>query len=310
MHERIQKMRKAIAWGLLLAGGLAVNIYAQEPENPNPAEQKAPEKPKYVPKDKIIAEEYQLSNTRIEKINALVQKYYNERKNLESPSVINDLKQEIQQIVPLVPAKKADNRTPDEIVDSLKQDVENNFKMNPETIRKHAMAEAAEKYPLAKKNQEVKVLYRDGRSIYSYTGHFYGYSYGKKGVKLNSKTISLFNMLDDSKAMFDKKLNAEKRTAYADAKVREYMKKRLSYADLLYTRKKKKIQEKNEKLGYILHDSKWVTAEFILNLKLPDMIKQYKERAEKERLAKEAAEKAKQEAGGEKKKSEDEDEDY
>ena len=88
------------------------------------------------------------------------------------------------------------------------------------------------------------------------------------------------------------------------------MKKRLSYADLLYTRKKKKIQEKNEKLGYILHDSKWVTAEFILNLKLPDMIKQYKERAEKERLAKEAAEKAKQEAGGEKKKSEDEDEDY
>ena len=85
-------MRKAIAWGLLLAGGLAVNIYAQEPENPNPAEQKAPEKPKYVPKDKIIAEEYQLSNTRIEKINALVQKYYDERKNLESPSVINDLK--------------------------------------------------------------------------------------------------------------------------------------------------------------------------------------------------------------------------
>ena len=54
-----RKMRKTISWGLLLAGGLAINICAQEPENP--AEKKEPEKPKYVPKDKIVAVEYQVS---------------------------------------------------------------------------------------------------------------------------------------------------------------------------------------------------------------------------------------------------------
>lgn len=303
-------MRKTISWGLLLASGLAINICAQEPENPG--EQKAPEKPRYVPKDRIVAIEYQVSNARVEKITALLKKYYDQHKNLESQSVIGDLKQEIQQIVPLVPAQKADNRTPNEIADSLKKDVDNNFKMNPETIRKLAMSEAAKKYPMAKKNQEVKVLYRDGGRIYSFTGHYYGPSLGNKGVRLNSKTISMFNMLEESKSLFDKKLNTEMRNAYADKKVREYLKKRLSYFDLLYTRKKKMIQEKNEKLGYILHDGKWVTAEVILNLQLPEMIRLSKERAEKERLAKEAAEKAKQEAGGgeEKKKSDDEDDDY
>lgn len=300
-------MRKTLSWGLLLAGGLAISIYAQEPENPGAA--KEPEKNKYVPKDKIITIEYQLSNARVEKITALLNKYYDQHKNLESQSVINDLKQEIQQIVPLVPAKKPDNRTPNEIVASLKKDVDSNFKMNPETIRKHAMAEAAEKYPLARKNQEVKVLYRDGGRIYSYTGHYYGHSLGNKGVRLNSKTISMFNMLTESKSLFDKKLNAEMRNAYADKKVKEYLKKRLSYADLLYNRKKKQIQERNEKLGYILHDGKWVTAESILNLQLPGVIRKYKERAEKERLAREAAEKAKREAGGEEKKKSDEEED-
>lgn len=303
-------MRKTLSWGLLLAGGLAISIYAQEPGNPG--EQKEPEKPKYVPKDKIVTIEYQLSNARVEKITALLNKYYDQHKNLESQSVISDLKQEIQQIVPLVPAKKPDNRTPNEIVASLKKDVDSNFKMNPETIRKHAMAEAAEKYPMAKKNQEVKVFYKDGGRIYSFTGRYYGHSLGNKGVRLNSKTISMFSMLDESKSLFDKKLNTEMRNAYADKKVREYLQKRLSYTDLLYSRKKKQIQERNEKLGYILHDGKWVTAETILNLQLPEIIRKSKERAEKERLAKEAAEKAKQEAGGgeEKKKSDDEDDDY
>ena len=301
-------MRKMISWGLLLAGGLAINTYAQEPENP--ADGKTPEKAKYVPKDKIITAEYQLSNSRIEKINELLQKYYEQRKNLESQSVVNDLKQEIQQIVPLVPSKKPDNRTPNEIVASLKKEVDNNFKMNPETIRKHALAEAAKKYPLASKNQQVKVFYRDSGRIYSFSGRFYGYGLGKKSVKLNSKTISMFNMVDESKSLFDKQLNTKLRNAYADEKVREYLKKRLSYTDLLYTRKKQQIQERNEKLGYILHDGKWITAESILNLQLPDMIKKSKERDEKERLAKEAAEKAKSEAGGEeKKKDKDEEED-
>ena len=303
-------MRKAISWGLLLAGGLAINIYAQEPENPAAADGKTPEKPKYVPKDKIITEEYQLSNARIEKINELLQKYYDQHKNLESQSVINDLKQEIQQIVPLIPSKKPDTRTPNEIVASLKKDVDSNFKMNPETIRKHALADAAKKYPLASKNQEVKVFYRDGGRIYSFTGRFYGYGLGKKSVKLNSKTISMFNMIDESKSLFDKTLNTKQRNAYADEKVQEYLKRRLSYADLLYTRKKKQIQEKNEKLGYILHNGKWVTAESILNAQLPEMIKKSKERDEKERLAKEAAEKAKAEAGGENKKKEEEEDDY
>ena len=68
-------MRRIIALGIILAAGAFLTAGAQE----NPGEDgapKAPQKPKYVPKDRITSAEYKLSNERIARIKAVVKKYY------------------------------------------------------------------------------------------------------------------------------------------------------------------------------------------------------------------------------------------
>lgn len=304
-------MLRSVSMSLLLAAGIAYPVFAQEPENPD--QQKEQEKPKYVPKDKIISAENKVSNDRIEKIQSLLQKYYDEHKNLEDSSVIDELKREIQATVPMVPAKKADERSLIAIKDSLQGKVDEKYDSSADEIKKKAESEAEKKYPLAKTGEEVKVFYKRGRSIYSFKGHFYGMGLGGKSVKLNSRTISFYDLIPESKSLFDKKINAELRSEFIGSKVREYMRIRSQYSEKLFAEEYAKIRKKNESLGYIFYKGSWLTAEKILNMYLPDKLKQYKIRAEKERLEKEAKEKAKREAGGnpeEDKNKENSDEEY
>ena len=289
-------MRRFTTLSLLAATVLCGPVFAQEPENPN-GEQKQEEKPKYVPKDKIVSQEHKVSNERIDKIQALLDKYYNERKDLENASVISDLHRDIQAFVPVKPEKKADGRSLIAIKDSLKNQVDKKFP-DRDKLKKAAEAEAVKKLPLAERNQEVKVHYKRGRRIYSETGRYYGLGYGGKSISLNSRSISMFDLLPESKAMFDKKINDELRKKYVDEKLAIYNRQRLNYSEKLFAAEFAKIRKANEQLGYIYQNGQWVTAEMILKQKLPEKIRLAKERAEKERLEKEAREKAKREAGG------------
>ena len=289
-------MRRFTTLSLLAAAVLCGPVFAQEPENPN-GEQKQEEKPKYVPKDKIVSQEHKVSNERIDKIQALLQKYYDERKDLENASVISDLHRDIQAFVPVKPEKKADGRSLIAIKDSLKDQVDKKFP-DQDKLKKTAAEEAAKKFPLAERNQEVKVHYKRGRTIYSETGRYYGPGYGGKSIRLNSRSISMFDLLPESKALFDKKINAELRQKFVDEKLAVYNRQRLNYSEKLFAAEFAKIRKANEQLGYIYQNGQWVTAEMILKQKLPEKIRLAKERAEKERLEKEAREKAKREAGG------------
>ncbi len=290
-------MRRFTTLSLLTAAVLCGSVFAQEPENPND-EQKQEEKPKYVPKDKIISKEHQISNDRIDKIQTLLKKYYDERKDLENSSVIGDLQRDIQAFVPMTPEKKADTRSLIAIKDSLKDQVDKNFP-DPDKFKKTAEAEAVKKFPLAERNQEVKVYYKRGRRTYSVSGRYYGFGYGGKSIILSPrKTIPWFELLPESKALFDQKINNELRKKYADDKLAVYNRRKQNYSEKLFAAEFAKIRKANEQLGYINQNGQWVTAEMILKQKLPEMIRLAKERAIKERLEKEAQEKAKREAGG------------
>ncbi|MBE6372620.1 MAG: hypothetical protein E7055_11195 [Lentisphaerae bacterium] len=289
-------MRRFTTLSLLAAAVLCGPVFAQEPDNPN-GEQKQEEKPKYVPKDKIVSQEHKVSNERIDKIQALLQKYYDEHKDLENSSVIGDLRRDIQAFVPVTPEKKADSRSLIAIKDSLKDQVDKKYP-DRDKLKKTAEAEAVKQFPLAERNQEIKVHYKRGRTIYSEKGRYYGLGYGGKSIRLNSRSISLFDLLPESKSMFDKKINAEMRKKYVDGKLAVYDRQRLNYSEKLFAAEFAKIRKANEKLGYIYQHGQWVTAEMILKQKLPEKIRLSKERAEKERLEREAREKAKREAGG------------
>ena len=290
-------MRRLIALGIILAAGAFLTAGAQE----NPGEDgnpKAPQKPKYVPKDRITSTEYKLSNERIARIKAVVKKYYDRHANLESGDVRKEIRNEIQKFVPVKPTQKPDNRPLFAIRDSLNGKVNQKYGLTAEQIRKSSEKEAEKKYPLAKRNEEVKVYYKRGRSILSVSGHFYGFGLGGKSVKLNSRNVPVFDMLPESKALFDQKFNAEMRKAFIDEKVQNYMKERQQYSESLFAVEYAKIRRNNEKLGYIYQGSSWEPAEKVLNATLAEWVKKAKIRAELERLEREAKEKAKREAGG------------
>lgn len=287
-------MRK-LATLSLLAAGMCCFVFAQEPESPN--EQKEQQKQKHVPKDRITSAEHKVSNDRIDKIQALLRKYYEDRKDLEDPAVINDLKREMQAFVPAVPQQKADMRSLIAIKDSIQAQVNKKFS-GEDKLKKAAASEAEKKYPMVTTNQQVKVFYKRGRSTYSISGRFYGFGLGGKSIKINSRTVSFYDLLPESKAMFDKKINEELRSEYVKNKLRGYQQERLRYSEKLFAQEYAKVRKGNEKLGYIYLNGTWVSAEMILKQHLPEMIRLAKERAEKERLEKEARDKAKREAGG------------
>ena len=291
-------MRRIIALGIILAVGSCLTVRAQENMQGEDGNQKVPQKPKYVPKDRITSTEYKLSNERIARIKAVVKKYYDRHANLESRDVQNEIKKEIQKFVPIRPAKKPDARPLFAIRDSLVGKVNEKYGLTPEQIRQNAEKEAEVKFPLAKRNEEVKVYYKRGRSILSVSGRFYGFGLGGKSVKLNSRNVPMFDMLPESKSLFDKKFNAEMRKNFIDEKVQNYMKERLQYSETLFAAEYAKIRKNNEQLGYIYQGSVWEPTEKVFNSALAEMIKKARIRAELERLEREAKEKAKREAGG------------
>ena len=289
-------MRSFVSISLLLTMGMFCPVFAQGPEDPSaPKDQQ--QKPKYVPKDKIKSAEHKVSNDRIDKILALLQKYYDERKNLEDSAVISDIKRDIQAFVPVVPAKKADTRPLIDIKNSLKGKIDQKFS-DLDRLKKEAEVKAAKKYPMAKQNEDVQVFFRRGRTTYSMKGRFYGYGLGGKSIRLNSRTVPVFDLTPESKAMFDKKINETLRKAFVDKEIGDYQRQKLIYSEKLFAEEYAKIRKNNEKLGYIFHNGNWITAEAVLKQNLPEKIRLQKERAEKERLEREAKEKARREAGG------------
>ena len=290
-------MQKVFSFTLLLTAGWLFTAAAQEPMM-NPSGNKENQKPKYVPKDRITSIEYKLSNARIEQIKSILKQYYDKHADLENADVVNDIRRDIQKVVPLAPAKKADTRSPYDIKDSLQSKVKEKYGKSPDEIRKSAEKDAEVKYPMAKRNEVVKVYYKRGRSVLSFSGHYYGFGLGGKSVRLNSRNIPVFDLLPESKSLFDKNFNAEMRKNFIDEKIQDYNKERLQYAEKLFSKEYNRIRKQNENLGYIYQSGNWETAESVLKIHLAEMIKKAKVRAELERIEKEAQAKNKREAGG------------
>jgi len=285
-------MRKLFPVTLLLALGFsALMCGAQETKD------KEAQKPKYVPKDKITADELKVSTERIEIIQAVLKKYFDKHADLENKETQEEILKDIQEKIP-VPAKPADNRSPIEVQQSCEGKVAAKFGKTPEQIRKEAELEADKKYLLAKQNDTLKVYYRRGGRIMVSTGKFYGFGLGGKTIRLNSASIPVFDLTPESKAMFDRDANAALKRDFIKKQSKDYLLARRRYSDQLYTAEKTKLRRNNEKLGYIFYKDKWVKAEVIVKDSLPGWIKQAKERDEREKREREEKEKNQKENGG------------
>ena len=60
-----------------------------------------------------------------------------------------------------------------------------------------------------KPQEQVKVFYQRGRSVYSIKGTFYGFGGGS--IQVNERHIAMFDLLPESRIKFDKAYNGERR---------------------------------------------------------------------------------------------------
>lgn len=278
-------MRRFISLSLLLAAGM---VYAQDGTTAG-AEAK---KEKYVPKDRISSAEYKLSYQRIDAICAIIQNHYDKRDKLDSEEVIAQIKEEIGKIVPVTPAKPADNRTRDQIREAQQAAVDKKYPASTEAIRKEAEAEAVKKFPMAKRGDVVTVQYRRGGSYRTVKGHYYGFGIGGKSIRINSTNVPYFDLVPECKSMFEKTANEQARKDFVAEKINQYYILRNTYSSKLFNAEATAVRQANEKLGYIFRRNKWITAEVVMEEQRQVMLEKAKardeaERLEKERLAKE-----------------------
>ena len=287
---------------LLSAAGSPMHFLGQAPEMPGfPGEpgregdaQKA--KKKFVPKDKIISDEYKVSNERIQKINDIIRKYYNNRADLNDENVKSSIFAEIGRIVPMTPSKAPDTRSLTAIKEAQRNRVEEKYPKSAEQIRKEAIAECDQKFAMVKPRDKVVIYYTRGNEVLRVEGTFYGFGGGS--LRINSRYIPIFDLTPETRVKFDKKYNEAARQEFVDSTVRSYLAERLDYSERLFAEEYKKIRLNNEKLGYLLRKQDWITAQTVADEFLKEMRQEAKARAEREAAEKAAREKAKRDAGG------------
>ncbi len=279
-----------------------MHFFGQGPEIPGmPGEpgregdaQKA--KKKFVPKEKILSDEYKVSDERIQKIGEVVRKYFNNRADLNDEGVKASIFAEIGKIVPMSPSQPPDTRSLPAIKEAQRARVEAKFSKSAEQIKKEAIAECDTKFAMVKPRDKVVVYYTRGNETLRVEGTFYGFGGGS--LRINSRYIPIYDLTPDTRVKFDKKYNDAAREEFVESAVRSYLAERLEYSEKLFAEEYKKIRQNNEKMGYILRKQDWITAQTVADEFLKELQQEAKARAEKEAAEKAAREKAKRDAGG------------
>ena len=226
-----------------------------------------------------------VSKQRIGIIRSIIKKYYDKQVDFESKETQDDIRKEVLEKLP-VPSKPADSQIPLAAMQSISNKIKVKFNKDDESVRKTAEAEAEKKYPFAKKNQPVKVLYRRWGRVQAISGNFYGYGPGGKTIRLNSQIIPFIDLLEESRTLFDRDFNTAQRQAYVKKQVEDYRTARREYLEQLNTAEYNKLCEYNEKLGYILYNGQWYSSDNLWPICLKVHIQQEKARAERDELEK------------------------
>jgi hypothetical protein len=202
----------------------------------------------------------EVSKIRIRKIAGIIRRYTNANEKLSDPYVKEAIFDEVNKDYTLEPEEKPNEKSIKEIAKDVRKKVGKRFPNSIKTIKAKTIAEADKKFKMAEKLDFVTIRVQKGRNSYAVTGIFYGHGIGGKSVRIGDNVpIAFFDLLPQSRAMFDKAFAESEKNSYIDEKVRNYYRKKGNYANILFAEIRKKITSENEKLGYIYAWDKWRT---------------------------------------------------
>jgi len=202
----------------------------------------------------------EVSKIRIKKITDIIRRYTNANEKLSDPYVKEAIFDEVDKDLTLEPEEQANEKTIKEIAKDVRKKVAKRFPDSIKTIKTKAIAEAKKKYKMAEKLDMLTVSVQKGNRSYTVTGIFYGFGVGGKSVRIGDNIpIAFFDLLPESRAMFDVTFCKREKNNYIDRKVRNYYRKKGTYSNILFNKKREQITSENEKLGYIYAWDKWRT---------------------------------------------------
>ena len=248
------------------------------PNNPN----KKKEVKRVVFKDKVSSSAYPLSNKRVKQINEVVKGFLDRNEKLNDEAVVDTIYEQIGKFVALTPEKPADIRKFEDFQKEIAPVVNKKFPLDPKQIREEAEKEAEKKFTMYKPQEQVKVFYQRGRSVYSTKGTFYGFGGGS--IQVNERHIAMFDLLPESRIKFDKAYNQKAKEEFINKKVMDYTNKKYAFSNDLFRKAQAQQRTSNEKLGYIYADRKWNTAKKLTDDAIAEAKVEAARRAEEAKL--------------------------
>jgi len=179
--------------------------------------------------------------------------------------------------------------------------------LNIGRLRKSALKQANKKYPLTEEelkeqyqkraedlyqalplNSTVTITYKQGLSLKTITGRYFGLTYYNDGVKIENTIIPIFDMSDSDKSKFDTKLRDLRKKQYVQNQIETYQEEKKSFADSIIREKAEEVVKTNEKNGFINAWSKWRTPEDVTNIIITYVIDKERKIAEEKNRADQA----------------------
>ena len=238
----------------------------------------------------------QMCEERRQKIAGIVAEFIAKRKDIANPKVVEEIEGKIKQFMPVVPAKDVQAKSLQTLNDEAEEltNRKYNQKFEDDLLEKAAQL-AAKKYPLAEKNTQVKITYRQGPFEYNVSGIYYGSD--SRTLQINDKKISLVDLSKEQRLLYDVKYNQEFRTKYIGEVKARYDQKRLKEKQKHFESLLISQGEENVKRGYIYNkqNESWITAREQMKRVIDQEIR--KIRAAQEKQQKEALAKAEQQGG-------------
>lgn len=211
---------------------------------------------------------YSLSFSRTEKIAAIVRKHclpdaagrakYVKGENpsaFDEKEIIQNVQEEVagNLKIKVSLSGKPLNLTQADARKMVREKVMEKYPESDEDLEKKYKKEAEKKFPTVKEGDIVTVRYVIGRKRFTYKGKFYGFGLGGKSIRINSRNISVRDLVDGEISKFRDKVSKGKRKNYVDGKLEEYRRQKvgceIEEANKLFL---EKIAE-NDKHGFIFY---------------------------------------------------------
>lgn len=242
----------------------------------------------------LTAADNMLSLERIDYITSVIDRYVENKENMSDNRVKGAIRSEIGRKMPLKPTKPMRETNLKALNEKARKIAVKQVGLKIDEVKSDLQKEAEKKYTMHKLRDSITLRIRRGGRVNIVRGNLYRVT--AENLLVGNTTVLLSDLDELTRSKFDKNLNESLKEKYVEDGLQRHKRSLVNDQQKIFHKLLNAQNEENEKNGYIYvaRDSRWLTAEQIVNYLLQEEEKIYLEqKAKEERIL---AEKRKKEA--------------